>query len=167
MSDDAKPSPSAFLTEHLARKGSEELDKLQTTVDLARQLLASGEVEPYGDGENPFELPPHSWEITEVQRNAPRRIYLGTVSDLATGTGHTVYFAAGLARDEDEFRRQLSAHTGHTLAHGATVNLGLGDFLFSKTFISSSLRRTLQKFDEGHNAPAGFFYLGQWHENRS
>ncbi|MAW90593.1 MAG: hypothetical protein CL574_05770 [Altererythrobacter sp.] len=166
MSDEAKPAPSALLAEHLARKGPKELDKMQATIDLARQLLASGEVEQYAKGENPFELPPFPWEITEVQKNAPRHIYLGTVSDLATGTGHTVYFAAGLARDEDEFRRQLSVHIGHTLANGATVSLGLGDFPFSKTFISSSLRQTLQKFDEGHNAPAGFIYLGRWHENR-
>ena len=167
MSDDAKSATPTFFAVHLARKGSDELDKLQATIDLARQLLASGEVEPYADGENPFELPPYPWEITEVQRNAARRIYLGSVSDLATGTGHTVYFAAGLARDEDEFRRQLSAHIGHTLANGAKVQAGLGDFPFSGTFISSSLRRTLKSFDEGQNVPAGFSYLGQWYENCS
>ena len=167
MSDKAKPAPSAFLAEHLARKGPEELDKLQATIDLGRQLLASGEVEQYAEEENPFELPPYPWEITEVQRNAPRRIFLGTVSDLATGTGHTVYFAAGIARDEDEFRRQLAAHIGHTFANGAGVKAGLVDFPLFKTFISPSLRQTLQKFDEGRNAPAGFFYLGQWHENRA
>ncbi|MFK4002962.1 hypothetical protein [Qipengyuania sp. NPDC077563] len=167
MSEKKEAAPSAFLAEHLARKGPDELDKLQATVDLARQLLASGEVQPYADGENPFKLIPYPWEITEVQRNAPRRIYLGTVSDLATGSGHTVYFAAGLARDEDEFRRQLAALIGHTLANGATVKAGLGDFPLSKTFISPQLRQTLQKFDQGQNAPASFFYLGQWHENRS
>ena len=167
MSEKKEAAPSSLLAEHLARKGPEELDKMQTTVDLARQLQANGEVQPYAEGENPFELPPYPWEITEVQRNAPRRIFLGTVSDLATGTGHTVYFAAGLARDEDEFRRQLSAHIGHTFANGAKVKAGLGDFPFSKTFISPSLRQNLQKFDEGQNAPASFMYLGQWHENRS
>ena len=167
MSDEAEPAPLAILAEHLARKGPKELDKMQVTLDLARQLLASGEVEPYTEGENPFELPPYPWEITEVQRNAPRRIFLGTVSDLATGTGHTVYFAAGFARDEDDFRRQLSAHIGHTFANGATVKAGLGDFPFSETFISPSLRKMLQKFGQGRNAPTGFFYLGQWHENRS
>ena len=167
MSDDTKPAASTFLAGHFARKGSDELDKLQTTLDLARQLLASGEVEPYADGENPFERPPYPWEITEAQRNASRRIFLGTVSDLATGTGHTVYFAAGLARDEDEFRRQLATHIGQMLANGATVKAGIEDFPLSKTFISLSLRKMLQKFHQGRNAPAGFFYLGQWHENRS
>ncbi len=167
MSNEAKPSPSALLAEHLARKGSEELDKLQATITLARQMMARGEVQPYAERENPFEVAPYPWEVTEIRSDARRRIFLGTVSDLATGTGHTVYFAAGLARDEDEFRRQMAAHIGHTFANGATVKTGLGDSPFSKTFISPSLRRTLQKFDEGQNAPAGFFYLGQWHENRS
>ncbi|MBX7459183.1 hypothetical protein K3152_13070 [Qipengyuania sp. 1NDH17] len=167
MSDEAKPAPSAFLAEHLARKGPEELDKMQATIDLARKLLASGEVEPYADGHNLFELPPYPWEVSEVAIDLPRCIFLGTVSDLATGTGHTVYFAAGLARDEDEFRRQLAAHIGHTLANGATVKAGLGNFPFSKTLISHPLRQKLQKFHEGRNAPASFFYLGQWHENRS
>lgn len=167
MSEKKEAGPSAFLAEHLARKGPDELDRMQATIDLARQLLVSGEVQPYAEDENPFELPPYPWEITEVRRNAPRRIFLGTVSDLATGTGHTVYLAAGLARDEDEFRRQLSVHIGQTLANGATVSLGLGDFPLSKTFVSPSLRKTFLKFDQGRNAPAGFFYLGQWHENRS
>lgn len=167
MSERKEAAPSALLAEHLARKGPDELDKLQATLDLARQLLASGEVKPYAEGENPFELPPYSWEVSEPPVDVPKRVFLGTVTDLATGTGHTVHFAAGLARDEDEFRRQLAAHIGHTFANGARVRAGLGDFPSSKTFISPSLRRTLQKFDEGPNAPAGFFYLGQWHENRS
>ena len=167
MSDEAKPAPLALLAEHLARKGPEELDKMQATIDLARQLLASGEVEPYAEGENPFVPPPYEWEISEPKGDAPKRIFLGTVSELASGTGHTVHFAAGLARDENDFRRQLSAHIGHTFANGATVKAGLRDLPFSKTFISPSLRRTLQKFDEGLNAPAGFIYLSKWHENRS
>ena len=167
MSAEENTKPSEFLANHLARKGPDEVEKVQASVDLARQMLESGEVELYGEGENPFELPPYPWEVSEVRSNAPRRIYLGQVSDLATGQGHTVYFAAGLARDEDEFRRQLVPHIGHTLANGATVNPGLGDFPFSKTFISPSLRQTLEKFDEGKNAPAGFFFLSRWHENRS
>ena len=167
MSDEAKPAASTFFAEHLARKGPEELDKLQVTIDSARQLLASGEVQPYAKGENPFELIPYPWEVSEPPIDVPRRVFLGTVSDLATGSGHTVYFAAGLARDEDEFRRQLAAHIGHTFANGAKVKARLGDFPFSKTFISPSLRKTLQNFDQGRNAPASFFYLGQWHENRS
>lgn len=167
MSEAAKTGPSALLAEHLARKGPEELDKMQVTIDLARQLLAGGEVQPYADGENPFVVAPYPWETSEPRGDAPRRIFLGTVSELATGTGQTVHFAAGFARDEDEFRRQLAAHIGHILADGAKVNLGLEDFQFTRIFVSQQLRQTLKKFDEGQNAPAGFMYLGRWHENRS
>ena len=167
MSAEDNTKPSEFLANHLARKGPDEVEKVQASVDLARQLLASGEVQQYAEGENPFELPPYPWEISEVPANAPRRIFLGTVSDLATGQGHTVYFAAALAWNEDEFRRKLAAHIGHTLANGAQVNPGVEDFHFSRTFISPSLQQTLEKFDRGLNAPAGFFFLSQWHENRA
>ena len=78
-----------------------------------------------------------------------------------------VQFAAGLARDEDEFRRQLAAHTGHVLANGAKVNRGLEEVPFSKTFISPSLRQTLEKLDQGREAAAGYFYLSRLYENRS
>ena len=167
MSAEENTKPSEFLANHLARKGPDEVEKIQATVDLARQLLESGEVQQYAEGENPFELPPYPWEISEVPAHAPRRIFLGTVSDLATGQGHTVYFAAALAWNEDEFRRKLAAHIGQTLANGAKVNPGVGDFHFSKTFISPSLLQTLEKFDRGLNEPAGFFFLSQWHENRA
>ena len=165
MSAEENTNPSEFLADHLARKGPDEVEKVQASVDLARQLLESGEVQPYAEGENPFELAPYAWEISDFPANAPKRIFLGTVSDLATGQGHTVYFAAALARNEDEFRRKLAAHIGHTLANGAKVNPGVGDFHFSKTFISPSLQQTLEKFDQGRNSPAAFFFLSQWHEN--
>ena len=167
MREAARAGPLAFLAEHLARKGPEELDKMQSTIDLARQLLASEEIQPYGEGENPFQQPPYSWEISKPPIDGPRRIFLGTVSDLATGLGHTIYFAAGLARDEDEFRRQLARTIGHTLANGAKASPGLEEFPFSRTFISPRLRQTLQKFDEGKSPPANFLYLCQWHENLS
>jgi hypothetical protein len=167
MREGIKAEPIPALAEHWARKGTAEVEKMDATITLARQLMASGEVETDAQGDNPFELPPYSWELSEPRTEASKRIFLGTVSDLATGTGHMVYFAAGLARDEDEFRRQLAAHIGHTLANGATVNAGLEEFPFSRAFISPQLRQTLQKFDEGKNAPACFHYLCQWHENRS
>lgn len=166
MSAEENTKPSEFLANHLARKGPAEVEKAQASVNLARQILASGEVQQYAEGENPFELAPYPWQVSEVPANAPRRIFLGTVSDLATGQGHTIYFAAALAWNEDEFRRKMAAHIGHTLANGATVNPGVADFHFSKTFVSPSLRQTMKNFDQGINAPAAFFYLAQRHENR-
>ena len=167
MSNNTKAEPFPTLAEHWARKGPDEIAKMQATIDLARQILVSEEVQPYAEGENPFEIPVYPWEITEPRRDAPRRIFFGTVSDLATGSGHTVYFTAGLARDVDGFRRQLADHIGHTLAHGATVSHDLEGFPFAATFISRQIRQKLERLDEGKNAPADFFFLSQWSENRS
>lgn len=166
MSGEESYEPVHALAEHWARKGPGEVEKVQATLNLARQLLASGEVKPYSEGENPFEPVPYPWETTEVTPNIPRRIFLGTVSDLATGQDHTFYFAAALAWDEDDFRRKMAARVGHTLANGATVNRFREDFQFATTFISPALQRSLEKFDQG-NAPATFFFLSQWGENRS
>lgn len=167
MSKSERATASDPLARHWARKGSDELDMIEATLNLARQLLASGEVQPYRKGENPFELAPYTWETAETPAEAQRRIFLGTVSELATGQGHTVWFAAGLARDENEFRRKLAAHIGHVLANGAEVSAGLGDFPLSRTFISPPLRQKLANFDAGRDAPPSFFYLSRWHENRS
>ena len=167
MNEKEAAGPSEALATHFARKGEESVAELQATVERAREMLASGEVQPYAEGENPFEVPPFDWEVSEPKGDDPRRIYLGSISDLATGQGHTVHFAAGLARDEDEFRRKLAAQIGHVLANGAKVKRGLEGGPFSKTFISASFRQTLEKFDHGRDAPAGFFYLSHWHENRS
>ena len=167
MSGEESHEPIHALAEHWARKGPCEVDKVQATVNLARQLLAGGRVLPYGEGENPFEVAPYPWEKTKPPANASRRIFLGTVSELATGQGHTVWFAAALARDEDEFRRQLAVPIGHTLANGAEVKAGLGKFRLSRTFISGQLRQLLEKFDAGENVPKSFLYLSRWGENSS
>ena len=167
MSKSERATASDPLARHWARKGSDELDMIEATLDLARQLLASEEVQPYAEGENPFELAPYPWETAETTAENKRRIFLGTVSDLATGQGHTAWFAAGLARNENEFRRKLAAHIGQVLANDAEVSAGLGDFPLSRTFISAPLRRTLERFDNSKDAPASFFFTSQWHENRS
>ncbi|WP_100259588.1 hypothetical protein [Qipengyuania seohaensis] len=109
----------------------------------------------------------YPWETSKPPADASRRIFVGAVSDLATGQGHTVWFAAALARDEDEFRRQLGVHIGHNLANGAEVNEGLGDFRFSRIFLSALLREKLKRFDEGKETVARFLFIRQWHENRS
>ena len=167
MRGEENHEPIHVLAEHWARKGPGEVDKVQATVNLARQLLAGGKVQPYAEGENPFELAPYPWETTEPPADASRRIFLGTVSYLATGQGHTVWFAAGLARDDDDFHRQLAAHVGHTLASGAEISAGMGDFRFSRIFLSATLRQKLKRFDAGKEAAAQLLFVSRWHENRS
>jgi hypothetical protein len=85
----------------------DEIKKLQSNLNLARQLLASEVIEQYAKGENPLEHIPYPSEITEVQGSTPRRIYPGTVNDLETGTGpiRSTSMPASLEL-EDQFLRQ-------------------------------------------------------------
>ena len=167
MSSDDSNTPSDFAARHLARRGSSAIEKMQLTLDLARTLLESGDIEPYGEGEDPLVVPPFAWEISEPRPGAIKRIFLGSVIETATGQGITYIFIAGLARDEDEFRRQLSQHIGRFLANGAKIGRGPGGPRFSPTFVSPRLKEVLEMYDQGMNAPASFFYLSRWHENRS
>ena len=68
MSGEEQTKPSEFLANHLARKGSSEVAKVQPSVVRAGELLASGEVQPYGEGENPFELPPTHGRSVRLDR---------------------------------------------------------------------------------------------------
>ena len=98
--------------------------------------------------------------------DSPRRVFRGTVSDLATGSGQTVYFAACFARDDDEFRRKLAVNLDRHFANAAHVVCGLGEIPFSEKFTSQSLRLRLETYDRRKDAPAAFFYSAMWHENR-
>ena len=167
MSDNNSKTPSDFAARHLARRGAAAIEKMQLTLDLARTLLESGSIEPYGEGEDPFVVPPFAWEVSEPRPDAQRRVFLGSVIEGATGQGITYIFAAALARDEDEFRRQLSQHVGHILANGAKVGEGPDGPRLSPTFVSPRLGEVLEMYDQGQNAPASFLYLSRWHENRS
>ena len=167
MSGEDSNSPSDFAARHLARRGTSAIKEMQLTLELARTLLESGSIEPYGEGEDPFVIPPFAWEISEPRPEALRRVFIGTVTEAATGEGITHYFAAGLAGDEDEFRRQLSRHVGHILANGTKVSRGAGGPRLSPTFVSPRLSEVLVRYDEAKSAPASFIYLCRWHENRS
>lgn len=167
MSGQDSNTPSDFAARHLARRGASAIDELQLTLDLARTLLEAGGIEPYGEGDNPFVVPPFAWEVSEPPQGGPKRIFLGTVADAVTGQGITHFFAAGLARDEDDFRRQLSRHVGQILANGTKVSRGPGDPGLSPIFMSPQLKEVLERYDEAKSAPASFIYLCRWHENRS
>ena len=167
MSTEESYGPINALAEHWARKGNGEIEKVQATLNLSRQLLANGEVKPYSEGENPFEPQPYPWESSEVSADIPLRLFLGTVSDLTSGQGHTVWFAAAPARSEDEFRRKLANHIGHTLANGAKVGTDSSDFPFSQTFISPKLRQRLDKHQDGKRMSSELFFLSRLHDNQS
>ena len=167
MSQELDSEPSEFLANHIARRGTSAIEDMQATVDRAREIAAASDFQVYQTGEDPLARTPFEWEISSSELDKRRRVYLGTVTNLATGQGQTVYFAASLARDADEFRRKLAGHLDRYLANAAKVKSGVGDFPFSKKFIPPSLHLTLQRYDAGKDAPPGFFYLAQWAENRS
>ena len=71
---------------------------------------------------------PYAWETSEPQPKARKRVRYASVNDCATGEGLSVYFAAALARGEDEFRRSIASELGRELANKAEVRLGVSGF---------------------------------------
>lgn len=167
MSNASDRKPSEFLASHIAKRGASAIEDMQATVDRAREIAAASGYQEYESGEDPFAKAPYRWEVSSNDVNQTRRVYLGTVTLTATGQGQTVYFAASLARDADEFRRKLADHLDRHLANAAQVACGVTDLPFSEIFISPSLHLTLQRYDAGRDAPPAFFYAAHWAENRS
>src|SRR5690606_4174077 len=104
------------LAKHLAHLGREKVEQFQLVAQEALSLLDSSEpMLPQGQTDT------YPWEQTEPVSDGTRAVYLATVEDYATGEGLTVYFAAVLARSEDEARRSLSRLWSRNLAHLATL----------------------------------------------
>lgn len=163
--DDSKPSE--FLANRIALRGNSAIEDMQATLDRAREIAAASNFQEFQSGEDPLARSPFAWEVSSSAIDHPRRVYLGITTHMETGQGHTVYFAASLARDADEFRRKLAGHLDRYLANAAQVACGVGNFPFSKVFISPSLHLRLQRYDAAKDAPPAFFYAAHWAENRS
>lgn len=88
---------------HVAKLGMASVENLETMIARARELLEAGEIVPPPSVENPCLPHLYAWQLTEPQLELPRRVWLATVEDFATGEGHSVYFAAGFAHDEVMF----------------------------------------------------------------
>ena len=86
---------------HVAKLGMTSVENLEAVIARARELLEAGQIVPPPNDENPYLPQPYAWQLTEPQLDLPRRVWLATVEDFATGQGHSVYFAAGFAHDED------------------------------------------------------------------
>lgn len=160
------PLPSEAAARHLAEKGEGAIAEVAAIAERARELLASGLVNPAADGHDPHR-PPYSWELTERDVHAPKRIWLGYVDDYATGEGLSVYFFAALARGEDEFRRSISLELGRELADKAEVRLGVGGFPFASMFLSPSFASSLEGFDRGEDRPAAMSFIAKYRANYS
>lgn len=166
MSKSAKTAPSEAIARHLAGKGEAAVEQWQAVVDRAREMLASGEVRPL-DGIDPHRLPPYPWETSGRRLDAPERVWLGSVEDYASGEGISVYFAAGLAHDEDEFRRSLSIEFGRELAHRAEVREDPDALPLSTFFLSPVLRTNVRAFDRGEGRPATMSFIARYRANYS
>jgi hypothetical protein len=167
MSRTANAAPSEAVARHLAEKGGAAVEQWQAVVDRAREMLASGEVEPPSVGIDPHRPLPYPWETTERRLDAPKRVWLGSVDDYASGEGLSAYFAAGLAHGEDELRRSLSLEFGRELAHRAEVREGPGALPFSMFFVTPVLRKSLEAFDRGEGRPATMSFVARYRANYS
>ena len=166
MSDDhTPPPPSEAVARHLVQLGEEAIRQMMATVERAQELLASGTVPPFPEGTEP--LPPYPWETSEPQLEEAKRVWFAAVNDFATGEGLTVYFAAALAHDEDEFRRCISSELGRELANKADVRVGVHGSSLASRFIPPTFVSTLEALDRGEERPATISFLVRYRANYS
>ena len=107
----------------------------------------------------------YPWEVSEASTELPKRVWYASVEDLATGEGHTVYFATGLHHDEDEFRRELSSRIGRALANAASASLDADKLPLAATFLTDGLKANFAHM--GEDGPAVMFYLARFYANYS
>lgn len=143
----------------LAARGANAIQQMQATVDLARQMLASRQSEPVQtDAARTGSVDPDGSAAETSQPPPKHRVFLGTVSELAQGQGHTLHFAAGLARRESEFRIQLEHDWGSVPGKGARIQSGLSTFPFADLMLPEPVRNLLERSESGTDAPASLHY---------
>lgn len=148
----------------LAARGADAIQQMQATVDLAWQILASRESEPVQtDAARTGSVEPDGSAAVTSQPPPKPKVFLGTVSELVQGQGHTLHFAAGLARRESEFRSQLHRDWGLVLAEGAHIQSGLSTFPFADLMMANPVRNLLKRWESGTDAPASLHYTCRLH----
>lgn len=148
---------------HVAKLGLTSVEHMEAVIDGARQLLETGAIVPPPDEENPYLPQPYAWQLSERRDDLPRRLWLGTVEEISAEEGHSVYFVANFARDEDEFRRNIAVELGSHLAHDAKVGAGVDSVPFTKMFLPEKLATMLAGFDQGEDPPAVMSYFAKYH----
>lgn len=163
MTQHNNPDQIQRLARHLASLGRQNAELIQLVVEEALRLLDDPEL--VIPKVQPEAFP---WEQEEPELSGPKGIYLATVEDHATGQGLTVYFAAVLARSENEARRSLSRYWTRNLAHLATLARGADAVVpYAELFLSPKLREGLKRLEYCKQRPAGFSYQGCYHMNMS
>ena len=152
---------------YVARNGMSSVEHLEEVIARARELLEAGEVVTPPIEENPFIPQAYPWQLSERRPDLPKRVWLGTVEDFKTGQGHSVYFAAGVAHDEDEFRRSIALELGPHLAHAAKAGVGVDRAPLKDMFLPNKLEAMLTGFDNGKDRPAVMTYLAKFYSNYS
>lgn len=163
MTQHNNPDQIQRLARHLASLGRENAERLQSVADEALRLLDDPElVIPE------VQLEAFPWEQEGPELSGPKCIYLATVTDDATGEGMTVYFAAVLARSENEARRSLSRYWTRNLADLAILARGVDAIVpHADLLLSPKLRAVLQRLENGEDRPAAFSYQARYHVNVS
>ena len=163
MTQHNNPDQIQRLARHLASLGRENAELIQLVVEEALRLL-----------DDPEQVLPqvkpktYPWEQEEPEVSGPKGIYLATVADNATGEGLTVYFAAVLARSENEARRALSRHWTRNLAHMATLAQGADAIVpYASLFLSPKLLAELKRIEAAEGWLPVFQYQARYYMNMS
>ena len=130
-------------------------------------MLASGSVPPFSDDKDPHGSEPYPWETTEPQLKEAKRVWFAAVNEFGTGEVLSVYFAAALVCDEDEFRRSISSELGRELANKADVKVGVHGSSLASRFIPPTFVSTLEALDRGEERHATMSFLVRYHANYS
>ena len=147
----------------LAARGA-NVQQMQATVDLARQMLAARQSEPLQtDAARTGSVEPDGSAAETSQPPPSPKVFLATVSELVQGQGHTLHFAAGLARRGSEFRIQLARDWGSVLAKGAEIQCGLSTFPFADLMMPAPVRNLLERSESGTEAPASLHLTSRLH----
>lgn len=148
---------------YLASQGAGKVALHRAIVEQAERLLHDPTFTP----SPPPRLESYEWEKTELfQIGAARTIFIGGMSDAATGQGMTRHFHAGWARSISEMRRSMARTIGPHLAHGAVISTALPS-PDAELFVGPALRDMLYRATTGEDSPAVLRYEASLHINLS
>lgn len=160
MSDNrTTPPPSEAVARQLVQLTEEAIRQMMAAAERAKELLASGSMPPLPDDKDPHGPEPYPWEMSEPDPEDAKRVWFAAVHDFGTGEVLSLYFAAALARDEDEFRRCISSELGRELANKADVKVGVHGSSLPSRFLPPAFVDTLGGLDRGEDRPATMSFL--------
>jgi hypothetical protein len=165
MSDDrTPPPPSEAVARQLIQLTEEAIKQMMAATERAKERLASGSVPQFPDVQDPHGPEPYPWETSEPDPEDAKRVWFAAVHDFGAGEVLSVYFAAALARDEDEFRRCISSELGRELANMADVKVGVHGSSLPSRFLPPTFVDTLEALDRGGGgSPATISFLLRYH----